>query len=203
MLFRSTARRSRRGFGGTLWKTDAFLSAHPFGTVPAAFTADGTGVFESNSILRAVARSGDDPPLYGRNRSEASRIDSFLDANLVFAREAQVYLLALPKGEATLSHYDRMAGAYEFYLSGVEAALGESEFIAGTDLSIADVSFCCDVAQFLREGHYAERVEALGRELVSGQMEAEFPRSHAHLMRMAEQSEFAELYRYLRWYRER
>ena len=36
------ARRSRRGFTGTLFKTDAFLEAHPFGTVPAAF---GPGAF--------------------------------------------------------------------------------------------------------------------------------------------------------------
>ena len=55
------ARQSRRGFSGTLYKTDAFLHAHPFGTVPAAFSPGGAvGVFESNSILRAVARAGAD-----------------------------------------------------------------------------------------------------------------------------------------------
>ena len=48
----------RTGFkGNILYKTDEFLSAHPFGTVPAAFGPDGTvGIFESNSIMRAVAR---------------------------------------------------------------------------------------------------------------------------------------------------
>src|SRR5204863_2668374 len=63
------------GFRGTsLRKTDAFMAAHPFGTVPAAFSPDGkVGIFESNSIMRAVARLG-----------EASRVDSFLDASLVF-----------------------------------------------------------------------------------------------------------------------
>ena len=35
------ARGSRRGFSGTLFKTDAFLDAHPFGTVPAAFSPEG------------------------------------------------------------------------------------------------------------------------------------------------------------------
>jgi hypothetical protein len=40
-----------------LYKTDAFLEAQPFGTVPAAFSPDGhIGIFESNSIMRAVAR---------------------------------------------------------------------------------------------------------------------------------------------------
>ena len=46
------ARTSRRGFKGTLYKTDRFLRAHPFGTVPAAFGGpEGCGIFESNSIL--------------------------------------------------------------------------------------------------------------------------------------------------------
>ena len=33
------ARQGRRGFKGTLYKTDEFLQAHPFGTVPAAFAS--------------------------------------------------------------------------------------------------------------------------------------------------------------------
>ena len=73
--------------GSSLRKTAAFMIAHPFGTVPAAFSPDGkTGIFESNSIMRAVARLGERTlPLYGRDAYEASRIDSFLDASLVFA----------------------------------------------------------------------------------------------------------------------
>src|SRR5271170_4061645 len=89
--------RGQVGFKGTLHKTDAFIEAHPFGTVPAAFSPDGqVGIFESNSIMRAVARLGQDRwALYGRDAYEASRIDSFLDASLVFARDSQIYLLAL------------------------------------------------------------------------------------------------------------
>src|SRR5215475_11869159 len=67
---KATARAGRVGFkGGTLLKTDAFLAAHPFATVPAAFSPDGEiGIFESNSIMRAVARLGEKVmPLYGRN----------------------------------------------------------------------------------------------------------------------------------------
>ena len=98
------ARQSRRGFSGTLYKTDAFLQTQPYGTVPAAFSADGKiGVFESNSILRAVARSGSaEHGLYGRSPMQASRIDSFLDATLVFGREAQVYLLGISEISAEL-----------------------------------------------------------------------------------------------------
>ena len=62
-----------RGFTGTLYKTDEFLQTQPYGTVPAAFSPDGAiGVFESNSILQAVARAGSQdqglawPKRYGR-----------------------------------------------------------------------------------------------------------------------------------------
>ena len=70
------ARKGKRGFSGVLYKTDSFLKAHPFGTVPAAFSPDGDiGIFESNSILRAVARVGKEFNLYGENEYQASRID--------------------------------------------------------------------------------------------------------------------------------
>src|ERR1700758_1748196 len=94
----SLARTGRVGLtGAKLFKTDAFLEAQPFGNVPAAFGLDGKiGIFESNSIMRAVARLGEATfPIYGRNAYEASRIDSFLDASLVFARDAQICLLSL------------------------------------------------------------------------------------------------------------
>ena len=53
------ARTAKKGFQGTLYKTDAFLAANPFGDVPAAFGEQGrVGIFESNSIMRAAARLG-------------------------------------------------------------------------------------------------------------------------------------------------
>jgi hypothetical protein len=86
------------GFYGTrLHKTSAFLAAHPFGAVPAAFSPDSkTGIFELNSIRRAVARLGHGRfPLSGSNADDAARIDRFLEASLIFARDAQRYLLSL------------------------------------------------------------------------------------------------------------
>ncbi|MGB1088563.1 MAG: glutathione S-transferase, partial [Alphaproteobacteria bacterium] len=50
------AREASVGFTGVqIYKTDDFLTAHPFGNVPAGFLDDGkVGVFESNSIMRAA-----------------------------------------------------------------------------------------------------------------------------------------------------
>src|SRR5271154_4164780 len=122
-----------------LYKTAAFLEAQPFGTVPAAFSPDGrTGIFESNSIMRAVARLGEKRfPLYGRDAYEASRIDSFLDASLVFARDSQIYLLALVSGTVTSEIHSRMRDGFSVYLAGINQALSpDREFLVGNSISI-------------------------------------------------------------------
>ncbi|MEM7097371.1 MAG: glutathione S-transferase family protein [Pseudomonadota bacterium] len=196
------ARVSRRGFSGTLYKTDAFLTAHPFGTVPAGFGPGGeVGIFESNSILRAAARAGDrDHGLYGKDPYTASRIDSFLDAGLVFAREAQVYLLGMD--DLDQATYDRMAGAYEFYLNGVENALTETTHLVGDQLTIADISFVCDFSQFLREGHYDEQLKAKGFQAISELGMQEYPKAFAHMLSLNETEAFEKhMGSYLNWFK--
>ena len=199
----SYARIGRRGFSGILYKTDEFLKAHPFGTVPAAFSPDGDiGVFESNSILRAVARAGKQGNLYGKNSYEASRIDSYLDANLVFAREAQVYLLEIEN--LTQEGFDRMSAAYDFYLNGIETSLTNSQYIAGNELSIADISFVCDFAQFIREGHYEETLTAKGFGLISKNGPQDYPLVFKHLLELSDREEFSSVMgTYLNWYRKK
>ncbi len=183
------ARASKRGFNAVmLYKTDAFLAAHPFGTVPAAFDPAGaTGIFESNSILRAVARAAGG--LYGEGPYEASRIDSFLDAGLVFAREAQAYLLKLVAREATQELSDRMREAYEFYMDGIDNAAGlGGEGLAGP-FSIADIAFVCDFAQFRREERMHDRLADCGLEPIY--LPGEQPRAHAHFDRLRRLPAFA------------
>src|SRR5262249_61435303 len=123
---RATAGAGGVGFkGGLLAKTAASLPAHPFATGRAAFSPDGaTGIFESNSIMRAVARLGAHRlQLYGGNPYEASRIDSFLDASLVFARDSQIYLLALRDPEFASDIHARAAEAFAIYAAGIDQAL--------------------------------------------------------------------------------
>src|SRR6266516_4985392 len=130
--------------GASLRKTDAFMEAHPFGTVPAAFSPDGKiGIFESNSIMRAVARLGESRfPLYGCGPYEASRVDSFLDASLVFARDAQTYLLSLLGGTVSFQIQSRARDALTTYLAGIDRALmPEREFLVGNDVTLADICF--------------------------------------------------------------
>src|SRR2546428_7984336 len=130
------------GFKAALHKTAAFMEAHPFGTVPAAFSPDGkVGIFESNSIMRAVARLGEGRfPLYGSGPYEASRVDSFLDASLVFARDAQVYLLALMSERVSPEIHSRARDGFATYAAGIERALSSGRaFLVGSDVTLADI----------------------------------------------------------------
>jgi len=178
------ARESRRGFSQTLFKTDAFMLAHPFGTVPAGFNKEGNvGVFESNSILRAVARLGDHSiGLYGRNVMESSRVDSFLDSILVFSREAQEYLLAM--NEMTKYQHERMTKAFEFFLAGIEQTLAHNKFLVGDEITLADIAFACDLSQFLREKLMQNRLDSVDLQCISHDAETAYPRTFDHLQNL-------------------
>jgi len=184
-------RKGRRGFTNDLYKTDEFLLAHPFGTVPAAFDLETKGgIFESNSIMRAVARSGKSNNLYGgEDHVLASRIDSFLDVNLVFSREHQVYILSIGNMNEVL--YNRMKSAYEFYLDGIESALKLNKFIVGNFISLADISFVCDVGYFLKEANQKDVLDAQGFDLISYKFKDEYPQCADHLIELSNQEEFS------------
>lgn len=183
------------GFTAKLHKSGAFLEAHPFGTVPAAFSPDGkTGIFESNSIMRAVARLGERRfPLYGRDAYEASRIDSFLDASLVFARDAQVYLLSLMSGTVTPEIHSRAGEAFTIYAAGINQALSpDREFIVGDNISIADICFVAELSLFCNERARSSAIQKKGLEpILSAKAEEEFPRAFAHFSKLRRHPAFA------------
>jgi glutathione S-transferase len=190
------ARQARKGFSGSvLFKTDGFLKAHPFGTVPAAFSPDGrVGIFESNSILRLVARLGEARlPLYGTNAFEASRIDGFLDASLGFASESQRYLLSLRDGALTEETYVQAADAFAGYMSGIDRALStKGPHIATTGLSIADICFVCELVLLSGEWRSVEALSRIGRQPVFGPAaSAAFPYAVAHFERLLNHQAFA------------
>jgi len=187
-------REARTGFAGTLHKTDAFLEAHPFGPVPAAFSPDGSvGIFESNSIARAVARlSKNDHPIYGRDAYEASRIDSFLDVSLVFARDTQKYLLALVGKSISQDLYDGTANAVDIYIGGIEKALENRSFLVGEGLSLADVCFAAEMVEFALSHYNRAVLEAAGlTPLFDARLKDRFPGAMAHLDRCLAHDAFA------------
>ena len=187
----------RTGFKGVkLRKTAAFLEAHPFGTVPAAFSPDGTvGIFESNSIMRAVARLGEGRfPLYGNGAYEASRVDSFLDASLVFARDAQTYLLSLLDGSVSAEIHSRAKEALATYLGGISRALlPERRFLVGEGVTLADICFVAELALFSNERARREPLERAGLSPVLDGVrnDAAYAQAFAHFDRLRRHPAFA------------
>jgi glutathione S-transferase len=183
------------GFSGTLHKTDAFMMAHPFGTVPAAFSGDGkVGIFESNSIMRAVARLGERIlPLYGRDAYEASRIDSFLDASLVFARDSQIYLLSLASAKLTAEIHSRMRDGFAVYMGGINQALSpDRKFLVGDSISIADICFAAELALFFNEKFRPDELKKIGvPPILDAGIDAEYPHAFAHFDKLRKHSAFA------------
>jgi len=192
----ATAGTGRIGFAkATLYKTAAFLEAQPFGTVPAAFSPDGrTGIFESNSIMRAVARLGQERfPLYGRGAYESSRIDSFLDASLVFARDGQIYLLALRDGRISRELYGRVKDSFLTYLSGIERALApRCSFLVGDKITLADICFVAELCLFHNERARRSVLEASGFSLLLGDdFATRYPRTADHFRKLLGHPAFA------------
>jgi len=178
-----------------LHKTDAFLAAHPFGTVPAAFSPDGKiGIFESNSIMRAVARLGESRfPLYGRGPYEASRVDSFLDASLVFARDAQLYLLALMSGTVSAETHARAREAFAVYVAGIDQALSSGrDFLVGSDVTLADICFAAEISLFFNEKASVGVLESTGLDpILHANVDVQYPRAMGHLGRLRKHPAFA------------
>ena len=169
-----------KGFDNELFKTSEFLAAHPFGNVPAAFSPDGkTGVFESNSIMRSVARIGENTKnVYGFDAFSSSRIDSFLDSSLVFACDSQAYLLSLMKDTLTVDIYDSVASAFTDWLNGIEKALSNQKYLSSNYLTLADVCFACEIALLYNEKYYQHKLDNYDLDLlINPKIHAQFPRS--------------------------
>ena len=151
--------------------------------------------------MRAVSRMSSSTDLYGgKDSAFSSRIDSFLDANLVFSREHQVYILSIENLNSYT--YERMKSAYEFYLDGIELSLSNNKYIAGNKLSLADISFVCDFSQFLREGHYEESLANQGFKIISKNIKNSYPKSIHHLIELSERKEFLSVMgSYLDWFK--
>ena len=191
----SLARTGRVGLtGAQLLKTDSFLEAQPFGNVPAAFGPDGrSGIFESNSIMRAVARLGEATfPLYGHDAYEASRIDSFLDVSLVFARDSQIYLLALSAGTVDAAIHARAREAFAIYASGLDQALSpRRNTLVGSGITIADICFAAELALFMNEHARAAQLSERGLErILHPGIRNDYPLVFAHFDRLVDHEHF-------------
>lgn len=191
---RAKVRTAHTGFNSQLYKTDSFMKAHPFGTVPAAFGPDGKiGIFESNSIMRAVARlGGAETGIYGDDPYTTSRIDGFLDASLLFARDSQIYMLAINNGGLTREIYDRAEASFGVYMSAIDSALdSKAMFLVNNQITLADVCFACEYAMFSREGRYGKPLSDVGAQPITFESTTRFPRAVGHFEKLRRHEAFS------------
>jgi glutathione S-transferase len=74
----------------------------------------------------------------------------------------------------------------------VDRALSQTAYIAGDELTIADIGIACDLAQFLRERLMADRVAKTGFAPISTTLETDYPRVAAHLAALAARPVFSD-----------
>lgn len=188
-------RGGKTGFSTGLIKTDSFLKLNPFGAVPVAFDPGGTiGIFESNSIMRAVARLGGlNDGLYGHDPFTASRIDSFLDASLVLGRDSQPYLLTLLGGTISALDHSRAAQSLRTYMEGIELALHNGPFIAGEVLTLADICFVAEFALLHNELPRHRDLQNAGLDPILGaEVAATFPAATQHFWSLVGTEAFSQ-----------
>jgi elongation factor 1-gamma len=111
----------------------------------------------------------------------------------VFARDAQIYLLALISGSVSSEIHARAREGFMIYAAGVNQALSpDREFIVGENLSMADICFVAELSLFCNES--TRHAELRGKGLapvLHATIEKEFPRAFAHFSRLCKHPAFA------------
>jgi glutathione S-transferase len=121
-------------------------------------------------------------------------VDGFLDASLVFARDAQTYLLSLLSSDVTHELQSRARQALDTYLTGIDRALApQRRFLVGDDVTLADICFVAELSLFSNERARTAELAAKGLEpiLQAAAIEQSFPRAAAHFTRLCKHPAFA------------
>jgi glutathione S-transferase len=131
---------------------------------------------------------------YGNGPYEASRVDAFLDATLVFAVAAQAYLLELREGTAFAETHSRARDALKTYLGGISRALlPDRRFLVGEGVTLADICFVAELALFSNERLQRSLLEPRGLAPILDDVrsDAAYARAFAHLDRFRRHPAFA------------
>jgi glutathione S-transferase len=116
-----------------------------------------------------------------------------LDASLVFARDSQIYLLALGSRSLSEEIYSRARDAFTIYMTGINDALSaDREFIVGDRLTLADVCFVAEFALFHNEKPRAQDLKKRGLDpILNGKVDEQFPYAMVHFARLSKHPAFA------------
>ncbi len=127
-------------------KSEAYLRKHPFGRVPA-FEHGNFGLYETQAILRYLDDILPEPPLQPRDPKQAARMNQIIGINdwyffpkvaavIVFQRIIGPVLLGIKTDDAAIEAAVPMGRTC---IAELDRLLGGQQFLAGDDLSIADL----------------------------------------------------------------
>lgn len=132
-------------------KTDDFRTLNPVGKVPVLQTPDGS-IFESNAILRYIARSAPQSNLLGRSFYEQAQVDQWLDFTafeLEPPRNLWIYpLQGLMKIDARASK--KAKHDLESNMAILNTHLRLKTYMVGERLTIADIALAAALVEPFR-----------------------------------------------------
>jgi glutathione S-transferase len=132
------------------------LSRHPFGRVPA-FEHDGFALYETQAILRYIAKVFPGPALVPADPRQAARMDQLIGITdwyflnhigAPITRPRFVEMMGGPQADAAV-----IAAALpkaRICLKAIDDLKGEAPFLAGDALSLADLQLAPHMAVFAR-----------------------------------------------------
>lgn len=130
-------------------KSAEYLQKHPLGKVPTLETPEGC-IYESNTIMRYLARQAG--RFYGNSPAETAAIDQWLEFynTQLSASHPRVFYGTLGFRTVTKESYEAGKKDYISVLKIVEAQLKKTPYLAGNDISIADMTLLPSVRLALR-----------------------------------------------------
>jgi glutathione S-transferase len=111
----------------------------------------------------------------------------------VFARDSQIYLLALGNETLTPETHSRASDGFRAYLGGINQALASSrEFIVGHNVTLADICFVAELSLFYNEEARAAELMKRGLPpILNTTVDTEFPKAMSHFIKLSKHPAFA------------
>ena len=135
-------------------KTPEYLARHPFGKVPA-FEHDGFRVYETSAITRYLdvvlpgpSLTPSDPKATARMQQAIAVIDSYAYGSMISAIVIQRVVMPMVGGTTDETVIAAALPTAVLSLQALEELLGDNPFLAGADLSLADLHLAPVLAYF-------------------------------------------------------
>jgi len=130
---------------------ESYLKLNPNGKIPVFETPEGP-LFESNAILRYVARINDDSKLYGKDDFERALVDQYLDWISLTLEPAAFPVLTPIVGFTPYNKetFEQSLDALKKALRILDDRLKQSKYLVGDSITIADIQVVADLHLFFR-----------------------------------------------------